>query len=131
MEVQIPTVVTTNQNRDKKERRSNDRLIMTRPAKLYESLFDRYYSGQTSNISPSGALIVVSRSIPIASGDSIEVAIAQDSLDAIIPKNQMVTADVVRVTAVDMHTQAVAIQFLHNTNNAFPIHDRCSEPQAA
>ncbi len=131
METQIPTVVTTNQIRDRKDRRSNNRVIATQPVKLYESLFDRYFSGQTSNISPSGALIIVSRSVPIASGDTVEIAIAQDSLDAVIPKNQMITADIVRVAAVDMHTQAVAVQFMQTMNNAEPFQETCTAPQAA
>lgn len=113
------------------ERRAGARDRSTHPVKVYHETADKYYAGRTSNTSPYGALLVVQRSMPIASGDQLSVAIARTSQDVVMGHDEMIASEVVRVTPIDPFTQAVAVRFAESVVNADYAPEVGLAPQAA
>lgn len=105
------------------ERRSEERWITIKPAKVYDHRADRYFAAQTCNLSVGGALLKVVRSMPIAAGDRLNVTIGDVAEGPVIALDNTVESKVVRVTPMDPYTQAVAVQYRqanHNTADLIP-----------
>jgi hypothetical protein len=107
-----PAIVTLRKvSANTDERRIAPRVAMTCPAKVYDAHSEKYFQGRTGNISDSGALILLQRSMPTFEGATFDVAIARSVEDVVVRRNEMIASTVVRVTPIDHHTQAVAVRF--------------------
>jgi len=108
-ESHAPTVVTRYNG---SERRRAYRETATHPVKVYDERAEKYFAGRTSNASNEGALLILQRTMPIAAGDRLHVAIAFRREDVVVHQDAMIPSEVVRVAPVDSFTQAVAVRFL-------------------
>ncbi len=126
--MEAATVVTRYIGR---ERRGIDRDCSTHPVKIYDERADKYFAGRTSNTSRTGALLILQRSMPIAAGDEFCVAIARTTDEVVVGHNEMIPAEVLRVTPIDAFTQAIAVRFLveAGASESNDVFDRV--PQAA
>ena len=106
---EIGTIVTRPIGR---ERRTNQRNYATHPVKVYDERADKYFAGRASNTSPDGALLVLQRAMPIASGDNLSIAIARTADDVVFGEDDLIPSEVLRVTPIDAFTQAVAVRFM-------------------
>lgn len=94
------------------ERRTSERMQVVRPAKVFDPRAQRYHAAQTCNISAGGALLKVQRTLPVFSGDRVEVMIeAEEEVRRVLSLDDAVESRVVRVMAIDRYTQSVAVQF--------------------
>ncbi len=94
------------------ERRTSERMQVVRPAKVFDPRAHRYHAAQTCNISAGGALLKVQRTLPVFSGDRLEVVIeAEEEVRRLLSLDDAVESRVVRVRAIDRYTQSVAVQF--------------------
>lgn len=120
-------------------RRTGRRRTTVRPAKIFDSRAERYFSARTTNLSDDGAMLIINRSMPIARGDAFEIGILETqpgdtssasasgkaggpedpsdtvgcfSDEGVLKRRQAFRpALVVRVMPIDAHTQAVAVRF--------------------
>ncbi len=106
---EIGTIVTRPIGR---ERRTNPRDYATHPVKVYDERADKYFAGRASNTSRDGALLVLQRAMPIASGDNLSIAIARTADDVVFGDDELIPSEVLRVTPIDAFTQAVAVRFM-------------------
>ncbi len=94
------------------DRRMSPRMSVAHGAKVFDPRAQRYHAAQTCNISATGALLKVQRSMPVMSGDRLDVAIdADDATRRVLALGDFVPSRVVRVMAIDRFSQAVAVQF--------------------
>jgi len=94
------------------DRRSSRRINAVHPAKVFDPRGQRYHGAQTCNISAGGALLKVQRSMPICDGDRLDVIInADENMTRVLALDEAIPSRVVRVTAIDRFSQAVAVQF--------------------
>lgn len=94
------------------DRRTSPRISAAHAAKVFDPRAQRYHPAQTCNVSASGALLKVQRSMPVMSGDRLDVAIdADDATRRVLALGDFVPSRVVRVMAIDRFSQAVAVQF--------------------
>lgn len=93
------------------DRRRHARHRVVRLCKVRDRRTLLFSAGQTCDVSVGGAMIRVDRYRPFAEGDELDVVIAWGN-DAVIPGDAMVRAKVKRVTPIDYHHQALAVQFL-------------------
>jgi hypothetical protein len=94
------------------DRRTSPRISVAHAAKVFDPRAERYHAAQTCNVSAGGALLKVQRSMPVCSGDRLDVIIDTEAeLSRVLALNEFVPARVVRVTAIDRFSQAVAVQF--------------------
>lgn len=96
----------------KDERRIAPRHTSVLHAKVFHPTLDRYVPCMTTNVSEGGVLIRIERSRPLMVGDEIRIALDW-SQAGLCGNDRMRTAQVVRVTPIDAHHQAVALQFLN------------------
>ena len=92
------------------ERRRHTRHTIVRSCKVRDRRTLLFSAGKTSDISISGALVRVDRIRPFAPGDELELVIAWGE-DAVLSSAGIVKARVRRVTPIDHHHQAIAIEF--------------------
>ncbi len=92
------------------DRRRFERRTLVKPCKVVHEPSGRPVAGRTSNVSDGGALLCVDASRPMAAGDEVSVGVAWDDA-ALIRSDLLLPARVVRVMAVDRHTQAIAVRF--------------------
>ncbi len=104
-----PTVITTRYAGSERRRAARD--TGTHPVKVYDERAEKYYAGRTSNTSETGALLVLQRSVPIAAGDAISVAVARTSNEMVIGQDTLIPSTVVRTMSIDAFTQAVAVRY--------------------
>jgi len=95
-----------------RERRTNPRDYATHPVKVYDERADKYFAGRASNTSPNGALLILKRTMPIASGDNLSVALARTTDDVVFGQDELIPSEVLRVTPIDAFTQAIAVRFM-------------------
>lgn len=100
-ETPIPTI----------ERRASLRLAASYPAKMYDRRAERYFAAETCNVSETGALLKVQRSMPVIAGDVFDLAVTQKAPSVVIGKKNLVPAIVVRVIPIDHYSQAVAVRY--------------------
>lgn len=94
------------------ERRISPRVHAAYAAKVFDRRAQRYHPAQTCDLSASGALLKVQRSMPIHKGDHLDVTITtDDETNRMLALDDFIPARVVRVTAIDRFSQAVAVQF--------------------
>ena len=111
------------------ERRTARRYLAVHPAKVYDHRAQKYYPAQTSNLSQTGALLKVNRSMPLAVGDELAVGIAAGAGQTILSGDDLARARVVRVIPLDHLSQAVAVTFGQSAAPAQP--EPASEGRAA
>jgi len=91
-------------------RRQHVRHMLARPCTLHGARAADPVPATTANISAGGALLCVPRATDFAAGESVSVVIALlDEAD--LASAPFRRARVVRVTPMDCHHQAVAVQF--------------------
>lgn len=93
------------------ERRQHPRKTLIRQCKVRDGRTASYAAGQTADVSAGGALIRVDRARPYGPGDEIELVVSWDDRPVISAKD-LVRARVRRVTPIDHHHQAVALEFV-------------------
>ena len=93
------------------ERRKHDRQPIVHPCKVRDRRTASYSAGQTADYSPGGALIRVDRARPFGPGDEIDLVVAWDG-EPIVHADALTRARVRRVTPIDHHHQAVAVEFV-------------------
>jgi hypothetical protein len=99
------------------ERRRFERTPTVRPCKVRDRRMLLFSAGQTCDVSQGGLLLRVDRARPFAPGDQIDVVVAW-SHDALVRGESMTRATVRRVTPMDCHHQAIAIEFESPAQNA-------------
>lgn len=100
------------QSQTGQDRRTSQRISVAHAAKVFDPRAQRYHAAQTCNVSAGGALLKVQRSMPICSGDRLDVIIDTEAeLSRVLALDEFVPARVVRVSAIDRFSQAVAVQF--------------------
>jgi len=93
------------------ERRTSERHIEVHTAKVYDQRADKYFPAETCNVSDSGVLLKVNRSMPISAGDVLDVALFEDDNGPVIGHQEMAGSEVVRVVSIDRFTQAIAVRY--------------------
>lgn len=94
------------------DRRTSPRIDAAHAAKVFDPRAQRYHPAQTCNVSASGALLKVQRSMPVMSGDRLDVIIdAGEDMQRMLALEDSVPCRVVRVSAIDRFSQAIAVQF--------------------
>lgn len=93
------------------ERRRHERNIVVRPCKVRDRRNLLFSAGQTHDVSESGALVKVDSARAFTPGDELEVAIAWNH-DPVLAAEGLVRARVRRVTPIDYHHQALALEFV-------------------
>ncbi len=103
------------------DRRTAPRLPIQRPVKLRSDRGGwRCLTGQTHDLSQSGALIEVDSLTALLPGQSLQLAIANDAHCAIIPAERLVPATVVR-SIWNRGQQRVAVRFTESSNASLPL----------
>ncbi|MFG0328350.1 MAG: PilZ domain-containing protein [Phycisphaerales bacterium] len=105
-----PRLVPSTESPSRSDRRRHPRRIEIHPAKIYDGRAERFFAGETANVSESGALLKVARTMPIHAGVEIEVGV-DVSRDGILSRRSFLPAQVVRVTPIDRFSQAIAVRF--------------------
>ncbi len=99
------------------ERRIFPRRFVILPAKMFHHGRGDYVGGVTSNVSISGALLCIDREKNVCVNDVLDVAIDWDD-SPVLREEKMKRARIVRVTPMDFHHQAVAVQFVQADEEA-------------
>lgn len=92
------------------DRRTNPRHCVVKSCKIRDRRTARYSPGQTADISHGGALIRVDRARAFGPGDELDLVVAWGD-GVVLPAEALVRAIVRRVTPIDHHHQALAVQF--------------------
>jgi len=92
------------------ERRIDARVALERPVKVQCAVTGRYVSGQTDNLSRSGALVAVESPSLFVPGQRLKVGIAWQRGQVVLDSREMADATVVRSFALGTH-QHVALRF--------------------
>ncbi|MBL1218082.1 MAG: PilZ domain-containing protein [Planctomycetes bacterium] len=127
-------LLTRDESRHDDERRSEERWVAVKPAKVYDRRADRYFTAQTCNLSQGGALLKIVRSMPIAAGDPLTITIGEAAEGPVVAQDQMVESKVIRVIPMDPYTQAVAVQYKqanHETADLIPTTRKPTQSVAA
>jgi hypothetical protein len=93
------------------ERRKHDRRAIVRLCKVRDRRTASYASGETADYSSGGALIRVDRARPFGPGDEVDLVVSWDG-SALVSADSLVRGRVRRVTPIDHHHQAVAVEFV-------------------
>lgn len=93
------------------ERREHNRQPMVRLCKVRDRRTASFAPGQIADYSLGGALIRIDRARPFGPGDEIDLAVAWDD-KPIVSAESLIRARIRRVTPIDHHHQAVAIEFV-------------------
>jgi hypothetical protein len=89
------------------ERRTEPRTDLSRPCKLFDPRSGKYVAATTCNVSGQGLLIDVPREIPLRRGDRIYLGVAWKRREAVLERNLMLSAQVLRTSVTpDSHTLA-------------------------
>lgn len=93
------------------DRREHERVELDRPCKVFDQRSGKYVAGQTINFCDGGALIELSRPLPLNSGDQLFLGVALTRRQTLLPANDMRWCEVVRALATTDQTIAVAVRF--------------------
>lgn len=93
------------------ERRRHHRQPAVRTCKVRDRRTSAYVAGVTADFSIGGAMVRVQRDRPFGPGDELDLLIAWDGA-AVLSSEAAVRARVRRVTPIDHHHQAVAVEFV-------------------
>ncbi len=96
---------------EERERRSEPRSTVDWPCKVYLPQSGRYVAGQTCNLSRSGALLRLERSVNLAVGETIYLGIACKRRQALIRRADMQPVTIQRVINTTDDRPAVAVRF--------------------
>lgn len=105
-----PTLTLINADSTGQDRRVHPRREFVRPCKVQRTGEVRFEAGETTNVSAGGALLKVDRRQTVRPGERIRVGVAWDSAGVLL-SGSLLPARVVRVSMIDHHHQAVAVQF--------------------
>lgn len=92
------------------ERRRFLRTPVVRACKVRDRRTARYLPAQTADLSAGGALLRVDRSRPIGPGDEFDMYLSVPGV-SVLSADHSVRATVRRVTPIDHHFQAIALEF--------------------
>lgn len=93
------------------DRRQHPRRAVVHQCKVRDGRTASYAAGLTADVSAGGALIRVDRARPYGPGDELDLVVSWDDR-AVISSKDLVRARVRRVTPIDHHHQAVALEFV-------------------
>lgn len=91
-------------------RRRFERSSLVRPCKVRDRRMLLFSPGETCDYSHGGLLLRVDRARPFSAGDQLDVVIAWQN-DPLVQGSAMTRATVRRVTPMDCHHQAIALEF--------------------
>jgi c-di-GMP-binding flagellar brake protein YcgR len=94
------------------ERRRDERIDVSRPAKVQCGITGRYIPARVRNLSTGGALIELRTRTPLVSGQSLRVGIAHNDRQPLLSATDLAEAQVIRSLSHD-DTHHVAIEFAH------------------
>jgi hypothetical protein len=97
------------------ERRTDERVDLARPCKLYFPKAGRYVSGSTWNISAGGVLLQLDLPAHVEPGDRMFVGIALKRRQGVLTASEMFEAEVLRVLQTTDDRVAVAARFVGAT----------------
>jgi len=92
------------------ERRSHERMPLSRVCKVYHRPSRRYLAGSTIDVSPGGIAMRLDRRGRVRVGDDIDVAIAWESA-GLVRAESMIPGKVVRTVLTPDGAAAVAVRF--------------------
>ncbi len=78
------------------DRRSERRISLSRPCKVCCPRSLRYVSGSTCDVSSSGMLLRLSRSVNFEPGDRLFLGVAQKRRQTLLRSNDMIETEVIR-----------------------------------
>ncbi|MCY2953434.1 MAG: PilZ domain-containing protein [Planctomycetota bacterium] len=98
------------------ERRRGLRIRQSRPIKVFEPTLERYFGGQTEDISSTGLRLELPLSTPILPGKRLEIHVGQNSSGELLAiRRQMIMARVIwidRATTGARGRLVAGVQFL-------------------
>ncbi|MBX3386732.1 MAG: PilZ domain-containing protein [Phycisphaeraceae bacterium] len=112
------------------DRRRDRRFGLARPSKVFRRATQTFIPALTRNISRSGALVELASARPMRLGEIVDIAVAYRR-DALLMKETLVQAIVVRVDAIDDARQAVALRYLDADERANVAQASAPRPLAA
>jgi len=93
------------------DRRRDTRFALCRPVKLQHHDGGRYYGGRTHDCSAGGALLELDRPTALAVGQPVRLGIAWDQPQALLQRDAMIDAVVVRREPAPARTCRLAVKF--------------------
>lgn len=93
------------------ERRKHPRETLVRRCKVRDRRTASYAPGVTADASIGGLLLRVDRARPYGPGDELDIVVSWDDRP-MVSADGLVRARVRRVTPIDHHHQAVAVEFV-------------------
>jgi hypothetical protein len=105
------------------DRRSEPRVSLTRPCKLFDPRARSYISGTTCNLSCDGMLLRLHRTSNLHVGDRVYVGISRKRQQVLLVSSEMLEAVVVRVLRPGMGEMLVAVRWL-SESPAVPLSHR-------
>jgi hypothetical protein len=99
------------------DRRIHPRHAVLRHCKVRDARTASFAAGQTADYSLGGALIRVDRARPYGPGDELDLVVSWDDRPVVSSQN-LIRAKVRRVTPIDHHHQAVALEFVREASAA-------------
>jgi hypothetical protein len=96
------------------DRRRDARHILVRACKVRGRRDLLFSAGQTHDVSDSGALVRVERTRQFGPGDELDIVVAWSD-EPLLSADATVRARVRRVTPIDHHHQAIALEFIETS----------------
>jgi hypothetical protein len=93
------------------DRRTDPRISLTRPCKVFEARSRKYVAGMTCNVSTDGMLVRLSRPLGAEPGDLVYVAVARRRQCGLMRSADMLEARVVRSVGIGGGESVVAVVF--------------------
>jgi c-di-GMP-binding flagellar brake protein YcgR len=93
------------------DRREHDRVPLSRPCKIYDERSGKYITGRTVNLSDGGALLELSRPLPLQAGQQLFLGVALTRRQTLLPANDMIVCEVVRSLRTTDNATALAVRF--------------------
>ena len=93
------------------DRRDGDRIVLSRPCKIYNPKSHKYIAGTTCDVSFGGLLIRLDRSAQVETGDCLYVGIAQKRRQTLLRSSDMIRTRVVRSLSSTTGQTMLGLQF--------------------
>ncbi len=93
------------------ERRTDQRLAMERPVKVYDPRGRRYLPARTLNVSPGGLLVEMRGGSHLPAGAAVEVAIDWAGSTGLLSQGDLLPATIVRRGGVNGSSTYLALRF--------------------
>lgn len=92
------------------ERRSSERILLSRPCKVFEPRSGKYTPATTCNVSRTGMMLRLHRPLELEAGDRLYIGVPPRSNPAWVRSSEMQEALVARALPVSSGERVVAVQ---------------------